>query len=157
MSRRVVSDEGIVAALPFAAAITLLAARLLPIDFEYHENSLGIVSYATQLHYPHQQEMFWLLFALMVSVAVPPCWIGSTVCDGSALLVNSMLVASQVPTRSRMSGPSMSSRPFRPLLPPSQAGSESDRAALRRGATRRRVFTAASELGDCTSTFEWVV
>ncbi len=64
MSRRVVADEGIVAALPFAAATTLLAARLLPIDFEYHENSLGIVSYATQQHYPHQQEMFWLLFAL---------------------------------------------------------------------------------------------
>ncbi len=64
MSSRVASDEGIVAALPFAAAATLLAARLLPIDFEFHENSLGIVSYATRQHYPHQQEMFWLLFAL---------------------------------------------------------------------------------------------
>ena len=64
MSARVVSDEGIVAALPFAAATTLLATRLLPIDFVYRENELGIVSYATQQHHPQQQEIFWLLFAM---------------------------------------------------------------------------------------------
>jgi hypothetical protein len=59
-----------VAALPSAAALTLLLALLLAerelIRFEYHESELGIVSLATQRHYPVQQEIFWLVFGLGV-------------------------------------------------------------------------------------------
>src|SRR5262245_31740205 len=52
------------AALPIAAAATLLAARALPLRFEYQPNALGIVSAATEARYPLQQETFWLAFAL---------------------------------------------------------------------------------------------
>jgi hypothetical protein len=51
-------------ALPFAAAATLLAARALPIQFEYVDNPLGIVSLATLARYPQQQETFWLFAAV---------------------------------------------------------------------------------------------
>src|SRR5262245_26630996 len=51
-------------ALPIAAAATLLAARALPVRFEYRPNALGIVSAATEARYPLQQETFWLAFAL---------------------------------------------------------------------------------------------
>lgn len=56
--------DGIVAALPLAAAGTLALARVLPVSFTYHPNALGIVSIATEQRYPVQQETFWLLFAL---------------------------------------------------------------------------------------------
>jgi hypothetical protein len=58
--------DGCVAALPVAAALTLLLARWLPIRFEYEPNDLGIVSLTTLARYPIQQEMFWLVFALGV-------------------------------------------------------------------------------------------
>jgi hypothetical protein len=59
---------GAVAALPFAACFTLLLARVLPIRFEYHPNTLGIVSRATLDRYPLQQETFWLGFAAILGL-----------------------------------------------------------------------------------------
>ena len=56
--------DGMVAALPIAAAAALLAARWLPLRFVYRPNELGIVSVATEQRYPLQQETFWLVFAL---------------------------------------------------------------------------------------------
>ncbi len=56
--------DGTLAALPIAAAATLLAARALPLRFEYRPNALGIVSVATESRYPLQQETFWAVFAL---------------------------------------------------------------------------------------------
>ncbi len=56
--------DGILAALPIAAAATLLAARWLPLRFEYRPNELGIVSVATESRYPQEQEAFWAVFAL---------------------------------------------------------------------------------------------
>jgi hypothetical protein len=56
--------DGVLAALPIAAAATLLAARWLPLRFEYRPNELGIVSVATESRYPQQQEVFWAVFAL---------------------------------------------------------------------------------------------
>jgi hypothetical protein len=58
MHSRSESYDGCVAALPIAAALTLLLARWLPIRFEYRPNDLGIVSLTTQARYPIQQEMF---------------------------------------------------------------------------------------------------
>jgi len=58
--------DGEVAALPLSAAFALLAARVLPIRFEYRPNDLGIVSVVSQMQYPKQQETFWLLFAVGV-------------------------------------------------------------------------------------------
>lgn len=52
------------AALPFAASLVILAARALPVTFTFHPNGLGIVSLASQQHYPVQQEAFWLVFAV---------------------------------------------------------------------------------------------
>jgi hypothetical protein len=52
------------AALPIAAALVLLAARWLPIEFSYRPNALGIVSVASEQRYPLQRETFWLVFAL---------------------------------------------------------------------------------------------
>ncbi len=52
-----------VAALPLAAALTLVVARWLPVEFRFRPNALGIVSRATLAEYPLQQEMFWLLYA----------------------------------------------------------------------------------------------
>jgi hypothetical protein len=57
-------SSSLLAALPLAAAATLLAARALPVHFAYRENTLGIVSAATEARYPLQQETFWLAFAL---------------------------------------------------------------------------------------------
>jgi hypothetical protein len=57
-------------ALPLAAALTLVAARSLPLRFEYRPNDLGIVSVATELRYPLQQETFYLVFALLASTLV---------------------------------------------------------------------------------------
>jgi hypothetical protein len=48
MQTRPESHDGLVAALPLAAALTLLAARALPLRFAYRPNDLGIVSVATQ-------------------------------------------------------------------------------------------------------------
>ena len=56
------THSGIVAALPAAAALTLLLARWAPVRFVYRPNDLGIVSLTTQRQYPIQQETFWLLF-----------------------------------------------------------------------------------------------
>jgi hypothetical protein len=56
----------VLAALPIAAAATLLLVRWLPIEFAYRPNDLGIVSLATLAQYPMQQEMFWYVFALVV-------------------------------------------------------------------------------------------
>lgn len=58
-----------VAALPLAAATTLLVARALPVRFEHQPNDLGIVSVATLQRYPVQQETFWYVFALGFGVA----------------------------------------------------------------------------------------
>lgn len=63
-------QRGAVAALPMAAAVTLLLARWLPIRFEYHENDLGIVSVATVNRYPIVQETFWLALGLIVGAGV---------------------------------------------------------------------------------------
>ncbi len=68
MSRRECS--GILAALPLAGATALLLARWLPIEFSYVENTLGIVSIATEERYPQQQESFWLVFSAVVTVAL---------------------------------------------------------------------------------------
>ena len=59
-----VDYDGIIAALPMAAAFTLLLSRLLPIHFEYRPNDLGIVSWTTERQYPLQQETFWAIFAV---------------------------------------------------------------------------------------------
>ncbi len=56
--------RGAVAALPLAAAWTLLLAAWLPVRFAYHENPHGIVSAVTELRYPAQQETFWLVFGV---------------------------------------------------------------------------------------------
>jgi hypothetical protein len=58
--------DGGVAAVPLAAAFALLAARVLPIRFEYRPNDLGIVSVVSQMQYPKQQETFWMLFGVGV-------------------------------------------------------------------------------------------
>jgi len=58
--------DGGVAAVPLAAAFALLAARVLPIRFEYRPNDLGIVSVVSQMQYPKQQETFWVLFGVGV-------------------------------------------------------------------------------------------
>jgi hypothetical protein len=63
MTRPVASD-GTIAALPMAAAFTLILSRLLPIRFEYRPNQLGIVSWTTERQYPLQQETFWAIFAI---------------------------------------------------------------------------------------------
>jgi hypothetical protein len=63
-SGRSVSCDGTAAALPLAAALTLLLCRSLAIHFEYHPNDLGIVSWTTEHQYPLQQETFWAIFAL---------------------------------------------------------------------------------------------
>jgi len=67
------------AALPLAAAATLLAARWLPLRFTYRPNALGIVSVASEARYPLQQETFWLVFALafgsLVALALAH-WLG---------------------------------------------------------------------------------
>jgi hypothetical protein len=55
------------AALPIAAGVALLAARWLPIRFGYRPNELGIVSVATEMRYPLQQETFWLVFSLAIA------------------------------------------------------------------------------------------
>ena len=58
--------SGVIAALPSAAALTLLLAYWLPVRFDYVENDLGIVSRATLDRYPQQQESFWLVVSLGV-------------------------------------------------------------------------------------------
>lgn len=65
-----VGSDGVVAALPLAAAATLLLARVLPVRFEYVPNELGIVSLATLKRYPQQQETFWLLFSLLLATSL---------------------------------------------------------------------------------------
>ena len=66
MHRGSESTDGCLAALPVAAAVSILLARWLPIRFEFVPNDLGIVSLATLARYPAQQEIFWLAFALVV-------------------------------------------------------------------------------------------
>jgi hypothetical protein len=65
MHRGSESTDGCLAALPVAAAVSILLARWLPIRFEFAPNDLGIVSLATLARYPAQQEMFWFAFALV--------------------------------------------------------------------------------------------
>ena len=55
--------SGALAAFALAATAALLLARWLPIEFSYVENTLGIVSIATEEHYPQQKEGFWLVFS----------------------------------------------------------------------------------------------
>ena len=57
--------HAVAAAVPFAAALTLGFADRLPLRFEYRPNDLGIVSRATLLEYPVQQDAFWYAFALV--------------------------------------------------------------------------------------------
>src|SRR5262245_19534943 len=64
MARQTQDCDATVAALPIAAAAALLAARWLPLRFEYRPNELGIVSVATEGRYPQQQEAFWAVLAL---------------------------------------------------------------------------------------------
>ena len=64
--------SGILAALAVAAAAALLLARWLPIEFSYVENTLGIVSIATEERYPQQKEGFWLF--LCGGVVVVLAW-----------------------------------------------------------------------------------
>ncbi len=74
-----VAWDGMLAALPIAAAATLVAARWLPVRFTYRPNALGIVSVATETRYPLQQETFWLVFALVFGSAgalVLARWLG---------------------------------------------------------------------------------
>lgn len=59
----------VLASLPFSAAVALLSARALPVQFDFVDNELGIVSLATLERYPQQQETFWL-FAAVVWVAL---------------------------------------------------------------------------------------
>src|SRR5262245_60898943 len=68
MARYTQDCDGTVAALPIAAAAALLAARGLPLRFEYRPNELGIVSIATEGRYPQQQEAFWAVFALAIGI-----------------------------------------------------------------------------------------
>ena len=67
--RRPEAHHAEVAALPLAAALTVAVARVLPIEFAYHPNELGIVSVATVQRYPLQQETFWFVFAVVLGVA----------------------------------------------------------------------------------------
>ena len=53
-----------VAALPLATAATLVVARLLPVEFAYRPNDLGIVSVTTVTRYPLQQETFWYVLGV---------------------------------------------------------------------------------------------
>jgi len=62
------SYDGGVAALPLASAFALLAARALPIHFEYQPNDLGIISVVSRMQYPKQQETFWMLFGVGVGM-----------------------------------------------------------------------------------------
>jgi len=64
--------SGGVAAIPLAAALVLLLARVLPTSFEYRPNDLGIVSIVSRMGYPKHQETFWLLFG--VAVALLALW-----------------------------------------------------------------------------------
>lgn len=64
MRGRSIDYDGTIAALPMAAAFTLLVTLLLPIHFRYRPNQLGIVSWATEHRYPLQQETFWAIFAI---------------------------------------------------------------------------------------------
>jgi len=59
--------DGVIAALPMAASLTLILSRLLPVHFEYRPNDLGIVSWTTERQYPLQQETFWAIFAVATS------------------------------------------------------------------------------------------
>jgi len=61
---------GVLAALPLAAALTLLLVYWLPVHFDYVENDLGIVSRATLDRYPQQQETFWLVVSLVVGAVL---------------------------------------------------------------------------------------
>lgn len=70
MTPRETGSSALVAALPFAAAASLWFTRVLPVRFEYEPNTLGIVSVATELRYPQQQETFWLFAAALCGVAV---------------------------------------------------------------------------------------
>jgi hypothetical protein len=63
---------GGVAAIPFAAALVLLVARILPTSFEYRPNDLGIVSMVSRMSYPKHQETFWLIFG--VALALLAVW-----------------------------------------------------------------------------------
>ena len=60
--------DGVLAALAFACSVALLVGHWLPVRFTYHENDLGIVSIATQLRYPVQQEIFWYVFSVALVV-----------------------------------------------------------------------------------------
>ena len=57
---RSAATSGLPAALPLAAAATLLVAPWLPLRFEYRENALGIVSLTTLARYvaPVVEEIF---------------------------------------------------------------------------------------------------
>lgn len=61
--------RAVLPALPVAASVTILVARILPVDFQYQANPLGIVSRTTLARYPVEQEVFWLAMSA-VGVAV---------------------------------------------------------------------------------------
>ena len=89
MNRRSVDYDGTIAALPLAAAFTLLLARWLPIHFEYHPNDLGIVSWATEHQYPVQQETFWVVFAVAAGAVFT--WLLARVFRRSSAAVGSII------------------------------------------------------------------
>lgn len=89
MRGRTVDCDGTVAALPMAAAFTLLLSRLLPIHFEYHPNDLGIVSWTTERQYPLQQETFWAIFAVATGGLL--VWLLARVLRRSSAPVGSIL------------------------------------------------------------------
>ena len=78
MKGRLVDYDGTIAALPMAAAFTLLLCRLLPIHFEYRPNDLGIVSWTTERQYPLQQETFWAIFAVAAGGLPLAGWVANS-------------------------------------------------------------------------------
>lgn len=65
MPDREASAPAYTGALPavfLAVGIALLCARMLPIEFRYAPNDLGIHSVVSQQRYPIQQEPFWLAY-----------------------------------------------------------------------------------------------
>ena len=89
MNARSVEYDGTIAALPLAAVFTLLLVRWLPIHFEYHPNSLGIVSWTTERQYPLQQETFWVVFA--VAAVVVFTWLLARVFRSPGAAVGSII------------------------------------------------------------------
>jgi hypothetical protein len=64
-----VTDSAL-ATLPAAAGVTMLLAQVLPLEFQFRPNGLGITSATILARYPTQQETFWFGFAIAVTAVL---------------------------------------------------------------------------------------